>query len=114
LGYSIRQTTFENAFRQIAIHDAELRIDERIALFIGVNDGGPKMAGAWKNRTQILIGEGTALRFSPVKDDKPVTSSGNASLDPEEIAELRPFGITVRTPIMLGMVRINRPLAGST
>ena len=97
---------------QVAVDDAQLALDEGVAIIVSVNARGLEVARAGKDGAKIFVWKSEVRRFGSVKHKKFVAAGGDIPLHAEEVAERRACTVADRVPVVLGVTRIHGPLAG--
>ena len=83
----------QDRFREVAVDDAELAFDERVAVFVGVDDGRLQEAWAGQDGPQIALREASSLGVAAVEHEELVAAGGNSAVDMEEVSQGRAVGV---------------------
>jgi hypothetical protein len=78
---------FDEMFRQIAVNNAQLRLNDGVAVGIGRDYSRLEPSRARKDRPQIALWQFAAIRLNAVEDEKTVAAGGDAALDSKKIGQ---------------------------
>ena len=95
---------------QVAIDNAQLAVEERVAVTVSVDARGLEGGAGWEGS-----GGGTcpgvrgSSSIGTVEHEKLVAAGGDAPLDAEEVAKRRAFTVAKRVSVVLGVTRVHGP-----
>jgi len=101
----------KDRFGEVTVDDAELAFDERVGVFVGVDDGRLEQARAGQDGPQVALREPASLGVAPVEYKELVAARGDAAMDTEEVPQSRAVAVARRASVVPGVARVNTMLS---
>jgi hypothetical protein len=101
----VRVSPFDNMLRQIAVDDAQLTLDARVAVVVAFDDGGLQVPRARQDRAEALRREPPTFGIGAVEYEELVAPRGDTAPDAEEVGECWAVAVADGVPVVPGVAR---------